>query len=736
MLKHHTHFTGVKEHTMEPTKHTWSFSMVGGVKRVNLDSGADLVHLHELDQKLWTVLSCPVNGLEIDNKTLDLIDRDKDGKIRVSEILEAVNWITSILKNPDDLLKQESIFPLSAIDETTEQGRILLSSARILLSNLGKPDSNTLSVEETSDTAAIFAVSKFNGDGVITEDVTDDPSILQLLREVMACMGSALDRSGKQGVSKDLLASFVDNCKLYSAWYAKAEESETILPFGAQTEEAYLAYSALRSKVDDYFIRCRLAAFDPPSAEALNLSIERVQAVSSKDLSTSLNEIAEYPLARVEANKALPLTKGINPAWEQAVANFVKLVVFKIFPNQQSISEADWNQLPALFTDYLQWKSEKEGSAVEALGPGRVKAILQDQTLTQLQHLIDRDLMLEQEANNIMLVDQLVRYYRDLFTLLKNFVTFFDFYTPGHKAIFQAGTLYIDQRSCSLCIKVSDMPKHQKMVSMSGMFLIYCECVSRSTNETMTIVAALTNGDIDNLVEGRNALFYDRDGNDWDATVIKIVDNPISIKQAFWSPYRKVSRFIEKQVNKFAAEQDDKVTSSATKNIEESHAKMVEAPQQAAAPKAAPPPFDIGKFVGIFAAISLALGAIGTAIASVIAGFMGLVWWKMPLAIAGILLLISGPSMIMAYLRLRTRNLAPILDANGWAVNATVIVNIPFGNMLTHLAELPHGSKLNMNDPFTQKKFPLVPIIIGFVLLALGVLYLLWHLGVILKTGG
>jgi hypothetical protein len=721
---------------MEPMKHTWSFSTVGGVKRVNLDSGADLVHLHELDQKLWTVLSCPVNGLEIDPKTLDLIDLDKDGKIRVPEILEAVKWITSILKNPDDLLKQESIFPLSAIDETTDQGRILLSSARILLSNLGKADSNTLSVEETSDTAAIFSASKYNGDGVITEDAAHTPELLQLLNEVMACVGSVSDRSAKQGISPELLDAFISNCKLYASWYAKAETNASILPFGARTEEAYLAYSAIRSKVDDYFIRCRLAAFDPPSAEALNLSIERVQAVSSKDLSVALNEIAEYPLARVEAGKPLPLYDGINPAWEQAMALFVETITSQQFPKQNSLSETEWNALPAVFADYLQCKSEKEGAAVETLGPGRVKAILDGSEIAQLEEQIQRDLALEQEANNIMLVDQLVRYYRDLFTLLKNFVTFFDFYSPGFKSIFQAGTLYIDQRSCNLCIKVSDMPKHLKMVSFSGMFLIYCECTSRSTNEKMVIVAALTNGDIDNLVEGRNALFYDRKGNDWDATVIKIIDNPISIRQAFWSPYRKVSRFIEKQVNKFAAEQDDKVTTSATKNIEESHAKMVEAPAAAAAPKAAPPPFDIGKFVGIFAAISLALGAIGTAIASVIAGFMGLIWWKMPLAIAGILLLISGPSMIMAYLKLRTRNLAPILDANGWAVNATIIVNIPFGNLLTHLAELPPGSKLNLNDPFTRKKRPFIPIMIGIVLLIALVFYLLWKLGAIVLPSG
>ena len=58
--------------------HTWSFSRVGGVNRVNLETGMDLINLKDLDQKLWTALSCPVHGLEIDSKTLELIDSDNE----------------------------------------------------------------------------------------------------------------------------------------------------------------------------------------------------------------------------------------------------------------------------------------------------------------------------------------------------------------------------------------------------------------------------------------------------------------------------------------------------------------------------------------------------------------------------------------------------------------------------------------------------------------------------------
>jgi len=281
--------------------------------------------------------------------------------------------------------------------------------------------------------------------------------------------------------------------------------------------------------------------------------------------------------------------------------------------------------------------------------------------------------------------------------------------------------LYIDQRSCDLCIKVNDVNKHSSLVGTSGMFLLYCECTSKKNGKKMNIVAALTNGDIDNLAIGRNALFYDRQGNDWDATVIKIVENPISIRQAFFTPYRKVSNLIENQINKIASAEDNKVASAATTQIEEAPAKIETA-------KAPAQPFDVGKFVGIFAAIGLALGAIGTAITSIVSGFLGLVWWKMPLALLGLMLIISGPSMVIAYLKLRKRNVAPLLDANGWAINARAIVNIQFGNTLTHLAELPKGAIVNYNDPFTKKKKPMVGIVFLISMLIGSLLFLAWYL--------
>ena len=321
---------------------------------------------------------------------------------------------------------------------------------------------------------------------------------------------------------------------------------------------------------------------------------------------------------------------------------------------------------------------------------------------------------------------------RDYVQLLHNFVTLEDFYDVSDKqGIFQAGTLLIDQRACHMCMRVTDMAKHDAQAPLSGMFLVYCDCVKQSIGKTMQIVAAVTVGEVNNLTVGKNAVFYDRQGRDWDATITKIVDNPISIKQAFWTPYRKFANWITELINKRAAEKEQKQFENITAKVEEKSQEMptaqtvVEAkPEKPAAPA---PAFDIAKFAGIFAAVGMGVGMLASAVASIFLGFVALRWWQMILVLAGILLLISGPSMLIAYLKLRRRNLAPLLNANGWAVNADAIINVLFGATLTDQARYP---MLKLKDPFVKQGMPawqkwlIAILVIGVIAVACWLLYM------------
>lgn len=252
---------------------------------------------------------------------------------------------------------------------------------------------------------------------------------------------------------------------------------------------------------------------------------------------------------------------------------------------------------------------------------------------------------------------------------------------------------------------------------------VYCDCVRRGGTEKMSIAAAFTAGDSDQLMAGRNGVFYDRSGLDWDATVVRIIEHPISVRQAFWAPYKRVGRMVGEQFSKIAANRAKEAEEKTAAAVVDSGQKAAEGKQPAAQA------FDVGKYAGIFAAIGLAIGALGTAAASLMTGLMRLQWWQAPFAIAGMILLISGPSVIIAWFKLRQRNLGPLLDANSWAVNARARINIPFGASLTAEAGLPAGVQMPFIDPFAEKERPWRLYI--FILFLLAVLIALWDLGIL-----
>lgn len=712
----------VERHAQQ--QHKWRFFRSGGFDQVRIETAGDFQNLNHLDQKLWAALSCPVRGLEFPSRTLELLDTDGDKKIRVFEVLSAVKWACSVLKNPEDLAKGSKTLPLSAIKDDTPEGRQLISAMREILSNLGKADAQAITPEDTADTARIFAKTRFNGDGIIPAIATDNARLKQAIGDIISLLGSDKDLSGEPGITHEKVKKFFEEAQVFSDWWGEAEaKAEQVFPFGDKTIQAFAIYQAISAKINDYFIRCRLAAFDSCAAEPLNPSKEEYKALAHKNLSVHAEEVASLPLAKIEAEHPLPLTAGLNPAWIELTGKFKAEIVQPLFGTKTSLTAGEWETIRAKFAAYEAWQAAKKGALVEKLGLKHVRELLTNDSKEALLELIAKDKSLEPEVKAFAAVERLAHYYRDINTLINNFVSFRAFYTGEKKAIFQVGTLYLDQRSCSLCLKVDDVGKHSSLAHLSNIHLVYCECTRKGHPEKLYIVAALTSGDADNLMVGRNAVFYDRKGYDWDATVIKLVEHPISIKQAFWSPYKRIARMISGQIEKFATARDkatiDKASISvagATQVAETGKTPIVQ-------------PFDVARFAGIFAAIGLAIGAIGTAIASVMTGFLRLAWWQMPMSIVGIIFAISGPSMLLAWLKLRERNLAPILDACGWAVNTRAKMNIPFGTALTGVASLPPGAERSLFDPFAERKRPWKLYTTLFAIAAL--IFILWYEGCI-----
>jgi hypothetical protein len=674
---------------MPSISHAWNFFRTGGLDQVSLTSGTDLLALEHLDQKLWVALSCPVKGLELDEKTLALIDSDHDGRVRVPELLAAIKWAAARVKDPTVLLAGAAALPLAAINDATPEGKVLLASAKQILSNLGQKSATALPVEDAANTAKIFAASALNGDGVIPPEATEDAATQTLIKDIIATVGGTADLAGSTGVTAAQIETFFADLAAYVVWVEQSAGKD-IAVLGSATDAAVNALKAVRAKVEDYFARARLAAFDGRALAALNRSETEYLAIAAKDLTITASEVAGFPLARIEADAPLPLLTGVNPAWAGALATLHAAVVTPVLgAAKTTITAAEWAALNAQFAAYETWLGAKAGSSVEKLGLARAKEILGGPGRAALAALITADAALAPEFKAISDVERLTRYHRDLRSLLHNFVNFADFYSRDRWAMFQAGTLYLDSRSTELCIRVDGA---NPLAAMSKAYIAYCTC-TRTGLPPMTIAACFTQGDSDYLFVGRHGVFYDRAGRDWDTVITSIVDNPISIRQAFWSPYKKFVRMIEEQIAKRAAAADAEATGKLAATAEKT------ANADKAKPDA-PKKFDLAVITGI----GVAIGSIGTFASMVFAKFVEIPVWKFPLIFLGLLLAISLPSMVIAWLKLRQRNLGPILEGNGWAVNGRVKINIPFGTALTDMAVLPPGAKRSLEDPYEDKE--------------------------------
>jgi hypothetical protein len=708
--------------------HVWKFFRAGGFDQVKLENGADLMHLNELDLKLWTALACPTTGLEFDPATAALIDTDHDGRIRASELMAAIQWAGSMLADPDELVRGGDTLAFSAIADPT-----LRAAAKRICTNLGKVEASSVTLADAVQADKSFSGTTFNGDGVIIEASAGDESSRRAFRDIAACMGTVPDRSGDPGIDQAKVDAFFDACAAYDGWYKAAEANRaSVLPAGDATAAAAGAVRAVRDRADDFYRRCRLAAYDPRALALLEQKeADAVMTAAANDAAHNGSHasvlMAGLAVAQPAAGRAMPLESGVNPAHAAAVAALRADAVRPLLGERAELSEPAWQELQGRLAAFEDWRGAQAGAAVEPLGIARVRELLAGGARETLTALVAQDQALAPEVAAIANVERLIRYKRDLFLLCVNFVSFRDFYDAGEPAIFQAGTLYLDQRSCTLTLAVEDGGRHAAMAALAGSYLAYCDCARRGAAgtagsvERRQIVAAFTNGDADNLMVGRNGLFIDRAGRDWDATITKIIENPISIRQAFWAPYKKLVRMIEEQVAKRAADAD----AAAEKQLKATATGIANVDQ------AKPPEKKVD--IGTVAALGVAFGALATAFAAIagyLSGLVKLPFWQVCLAVVVLLLLVSGPSMMIAWLKLSRRNMGPILDANGWAVNARAKLNVPFGASLTGVAKLPPGHKLTVEDRFGERRSPwpklvMFLIVLGFVFSLLNDLYVL-----------
>ena len=327
----------------------------------------------------------------------------------------------------------------------------------------------------------------------------------------------------------------------------------------------------------------------------------------------------DMPLVTEEADKVLPLKDHLNPKHLEAILAFAEKCVKPVLGEKDTLSRLEWKKVKGAFAVYRAWVAAKP-----VMNAGK-KGELDDE-------------------------ERILRYKLHLVEFLENYVNMRRLYDLKELAVFQTGVLRIDAKEMNLCFHVESEAAHSALVEKSNCCVIYLKLSRPSEGATRQICAVVTAGAVAQLYVGRNGVFYDRDGKDWDAVITKVVEAQVSLAEAFWAPWRKLGEGVAAAVKKFLGDKQ----AAAQKNVEAGT-------QNAQAGGAA--------MASSVAAIGIGVGMVGAAAASLMAAISNMTALQIAISVVALILVVSLPSVILTWFKLRKRDIGAILNACGWAVN-------------------------------------------------------------------
>ena len=347
----------------------------------------------------------------------------------------------------------------------------------------------------------------------------------------------------------------------------------------------------------------------------------------------------DAPLVMEEPEKPLPLKSGINARHADAIAAFAEKCVKPVLGDVDSIDRAGWKKVKAALAPYRAWAASRPVANAGL-----------------------KDALVEEERT--------LRYKLHLLEFLENFVNMKRLYDGDGLAVFQTGVLRIDAKEMNLCFDVESEAAHSALAGKSGCCVIYLKISRPSEGASRSICAVVTAGAVSQLYAGRNGVFYDRDGKDWEAVVTQVVENQVSLAEAFWAPWRKLGDGVSGMVKKFFG---DKQKASE---------KVVEASAQSAQASGA-------AMASSVAAIGIGIGMVGAAMASLMAVVSSMNATRLAVSLAALILVVSLPSVVLTWFKLRKRDIGTILNASGWAVNRPMYFSMKRARRFTICAANP-----------------------------------------------
>jgi len=676
------------------------FRNYGGIHQLRIESANDLAFIHQLHPARWAATSVQIESLQCDPAFLNYLNPDGSGTIRAEHLRAGVSWVFRMLAQRERMASSSDALRLADLDASHEEGRGLMEAAIHILGQLNAKSLDEISLEQVRTFQNTYGRTPPNGDGVLPPAHVSDPGAAQLATDVLEQVGGTKDMSGADGINADHLRAFLDRAQKHLAWKALAEDegAAAILPWGDDTAGAMRLASELDAKIEQFFCQCDLVQLDARTAERLGLNEQDLENLDGSDLGAMKTQLAEAPLQTPNAEGVLNPRGPINPYYRDRMDELQQRVLTRAQPDShESLTRTRWRQVRSIFEPYRAWQANRPSDGVGELSETTLNEYIDGPAQKTLFELLLEDLAVKDEVKRVTDLEKLILYQRWILELANNFVCFSALYDPSRRALFELGNLIVAGRELTFTMKVQDRAEHKKIAQTSKMFLIYAEItVSEEQGSNFEIAAALTAGAQEAIDIGKRGIFYDLEGKEWDARVVDIIENPISLTEAIKSPFVKAKELITDKVEAFAGAQAgslEKATSEITSKMEKGES------LQAAEPPAAqvPPSSGLG-MRDLLLGGGIAFAAIGSSLAYLIGTLSEISLLKVGIAVMSLVLVVALFSALSGWNKLRKRDMSALLEACGWAVNSRMYMTRRLGDLFSRTPHLPQGARKERRD--------------------------------------
>lgn len=685
---------------------------LGGDYHLNLEDPRALVHLHALDETRWAALRAPTQSIHADPDFLRVVDLDGNGILRVADVRGATLWLLARLAGRSRLGQAVDDLALADLDQSNPEGKALHDTAEALLERLVAEDRTRLSLEQAREGMRRFVHEPINGDGVVSAVGAGDEAMAALIRDIVATLGGIPEVAGGEGVDEARLDAFLAEARAYLDWIAEARTEPNrarLMVLGEATPEAFDAFEAVAERIEQYYALCGWLRVDK---HALAGGLPPLDAAALATGAATAEHLAALPLAAPTACEGLPLAGPYNPAHRDAFEAFRARVIHPLIGEQSGqLLASQWAFIQAAFSPYREWLARRPAVAVESLGAERLAAILASDTPDRLRQRLADDRARHIELRLMGDLERIILYQRWLPELARDFVSFDRLYDPEERSWLEAGSLIMDGRRFNFVLPVENRAAHKSIAQRSAICLIYVSLhepapLGDPTNSTepdapgeplpREVVAAVTNGSMENLFPGKGGLFRARDGRCLDARIEEVVLNPVSLAEAMKAPFRRLIDFVGEQAERFSSQRykdlETGLGSAVDATDKASSLRQPGTAAPAASNTAAPAIRDLLLGGGV------ALAALGGTVALIAQTLRQASLWHVVLALVGILVLLAVPTFLAALWKLRRRNLAPLLEACGVAVNPTMRLTESMGRCMSQMPHPPPGTRIDHHD--------------------------------------